>query len=111
MNEVSFLSPVFNDSKPITTIEPFLKVNLMKPSSTSADNTDSNSTSSVSHILAPSCSTFLNLKRDLDITSSIHSSGGEGSGPVHTNPPFHEKKYIPRFACSSHGNILKVTLE
>ena len=22
-----------------------------------------------------------------------------------------EKKYMPRFACSSHGNILKVTLE
>ena len=63
------------------------------------------------HTLTPSISFIWKSNRDLSKTSSIHSSGGEGSGPVHTKPPFQEKKYIPLFACSSHGNIRKVRFE
>ena len=112
MKEDSFFDTPSMESNPITTICPFLKVNLIQPDLESFDSIIVEaSTSSVCQILTPSISSVLKLNLERSKTSSTHSLGGFGFGPVQTNPPFHEKKYIPRFACSSQGSILRVRFE
>ena len=104
INEVLPLA-VSNLSKPIATLLPSMKfITRYPPPDISSSATALISKPSVAQIF-PSL-----LKSNLDLlsTSPSHPSGISGSGPVQTNPPFHEKKKYPFLAWSSQGSIRRV---